>query len=84
MANGWTAARKAQQAKMIRRWKPWTASTGPKSGPGKARSAMNRYRGGVRRLVRKLRSCLREQDRLRRDILGERAREKKRNGARND
>ena len=44
--------RRARQAKAIRRWQPWTRSTGPRTAAGKARSSMNRYRGGVREMLR--------------------------------
>jgi len=36
MANGWTPERRARQAAMIRTWKPWEKSTGPKTDEGKA------------------------------------------------
>src|SRR5262252_7177299 len=38
---GWTRERRARQAVLIRAWKPWTRSTGPKTARGKAVSAMN-------------------------------------------
>jgi hypothetical protein len=41
MANGWTAERKARQAQLIRTWRPWERSTGPKTQQGKARSSRN-------------------------------------------
>ncbi|MBU6995606.1 hypothetical protein [Ferrovum myxofaciens] len=44
MANGWTSERKARQSAMIRAWKPWAASTGPKTQRGKASSAQNRQK----------------------------------------
>ncbi len=40
----WTAERRARQAEAIRRWKPWTKSTGPKTETGKAASSANRAR----------------------------------------
>ncbi len=48
MANGWTPERRARQAALIRNWKPWKHSTGPKTEPGKAASAMNPRRHGLR------------------------------------
>jgi hypothetical protein len=46
MANGWTSERKARQSALIRRWKPWEKSTGPKSPEGKARVARTHSRAG--------------------------------------
>ena len=41
MANGWTPERRARQATLIRTWRPWERSTGPKTGAGIARSSRN-------------------------------------------
>ena len=59
MANGWTPERRARQAELIRRWKPWTKSTGPKSESGKRRVSRNAYRGAVRPALRDLARLLR-------------------------
>ena len=48
MKNGWTSERRARQAILIRTWKPWEQSTGPKSDVGKAASAMNARIHGLR------------------------------------
>ena len=50
------------RAELIRRWKPWEKSTGPKSTGGKARSARNAYKGAWRAQLRELTKLLREQD----------------------
>ncbi len=66
MANGWTPERRARQAELIRSWRPWERSTGPRTAEGKARASRNRYRGGVRPELRRLARALREAtDRLR-------------------
>ena len=65
MSNGWTPERRARQAEAIRRWQPWTRSTGPRTAPGKARAAanglMNPQHPGMRSILRELRRALREQ-----------------------
>jgi hypothetical protein len=45
---GWTPARRVRQAALIRFWQPWRRSTGPRSEPGKARSAANALAHGQR------------------------------------
>src|ERR1700761_3905981 len=37
----WTPETRAKQAELIRRHKPWTRSTGPRTNHGKARSGLN-------------------------------------------
>lgn len=49
------------RAELIRRWRPWENSTGPKSEEGKARSAMRGFKGGERALLLELQRILREQ-----------------------
>ncbi len=51
MANGWTSARRARQAELIRQWRPWEKATGPRTQEGKATVARNAYRGGSWRLL---------------------------------
>ena len=46
MSNGWTPERRARQSALIRQWKPWEKSTGPRSVEGKRRTAGNGYKGG--------------------------------------
>jgi hypothetical protein len=45
---GWPAERRARQALNIRRLKPWLHSTGPRSQSGKAASAKNAFKHGMR------------------------------------
>jgi len=61
MANGWTPERRARQAELIRKWRPWEKSTGPKTEAGKAEVSRNAYKGGAWRLLRELSCALREQ-----------------------
>ena len=48
MANGWTTERRARQSALIINWKPWAHSSGPKTERGKATSARNARRHGMR------------------------------------
>ena len=64
MANGWTSERRARQAKLIRQWRPWEKSAGPRTQEGKAKVARNAYKGGTWRLLRELARTLREQRKL--------------------
>lgn len=65
MSNGWTPERRARQAELIRNWRPWESSTGPRSDEGKARTARNAYKGGhevrLRELKKSVNALLREQ-----------------------
>ena len=44
MANGWTPERRARQAELIRRWRPWEKSTGLKTQAGKEVVSRNAYK----------------------------------------
>lgn len=65
MANGWTPERRARMAELVRTWRPWEHSTGPRSAEGKARSAGNANQGGqrekLRALMKDFKAVLREQ-----------------------
>ena len=61
MSNGWTPERRARQAELIKTWRPWEHSTGPKSAAGKAVVAKNAWTGGTRQALRRLSRALREQ-----------------------
>lgn len=54
------------RAKLIRQWKPWEKSTGPKSAAGKARVSRNADKGGTRVLLREIGTMLRAQGETRR------------------
>lgn len=44
----WTPERRAKQAELIRRLKPWEKSTGPKTAAGKAKASRNSRKHGLR------------------------------------
>ena len=56
-----TPEHRALRAELIRQWRPWEKSTGPKTEAGKARSAMRGFKGGWRDQLRELSRLLREQ-----------------------
>jgi hypothetical protein len=61
MANGWTQERRAWQAELIRQWRPWEKSTGPRTQAGKDVVSRNADKGGTWRLLRELARAMREQ-----------------------
>jgi len=69
MVNRWTPERRARQAALIRTWRPWERSTGPRTPGGKARSARNAYKGGHRNRLRQLIRSLTEALEAQRDGL---------------
>ncbi len=58
--SGWTPERRQKHAAAIRRWRPWQHATGPRTSEGKAKSALNSYKGAVRAELRLLGSLLEE------------------------
>jgi hypothetical protein len=75
MAKGWTPERRARQADLIRAWRPWEKSTGPRSAEGKARSAARGFKGGhrakLRAMTQRLSVALREQRQALDELAGE-------------
>lgn len=59
--NGWTLERRKRQSEMIRQWRPWEKSTGPRTEKGKQASARRGYKGGFRTMLQELRQALRDQ-----------------------
>lgn len=49
MARTWTPEQKAKQAALIRAWKPWQKSTGPRTAAGKAAASGNASLGMERK-----------------------------------
>ncbi len=56
----WTTEARLKQAQRIRALCPWKHATGPRSEEGKARSARNAWKGGVRATVARFSRILRE------------------------
>jgi hypothetical protein len=73
MANGWTPERRARQAALIRTWKPWKQSTGPRTPEGKAKAASNGDKGALwaeaRAEVREFRKAANEMLREHRELM---------------
>ena len=55
-----TPEHRAKRAELIRRWKPWEKSTGPKTPEGKSRSASRGFKGGTREILREWARILRD------------------------
>lgn len=60
----WSAERRARQAELVKTWRPWLRSTGPKTSAGKTKSATNAVKHGLRSRqttaeLRQLRQALR-------------------------
>lgn len=67
--NGWTLERRRKQAELVRRWKPWEQSTGPKSPEGKATVSGNAWRGGHKEQLSALSNKLNDEIRQSRELL---------------
>jgi hypothetical protein len=67
--NGWTLERRRRQAELIRGWKPWDKSTGPKTIEGKSTVASNAWRGGHRQQLRELSKMVNEEIRHSRELV---------------
>ena len=67
--NGWTLERRQRQSALIRTWKPWQQSTGPRTPEGKKRVARNPWRGGHREKFRDLTRMLNDEIRQARELV---------------
>lgn len=57
----WTPEARAAHSALIKRLKPWTKSTGPRTAAGKAKAARNSFKTGLHsRTLKKARKYLRE------------------------
>jgi hypothetical protein len=65
----WTTERRQKQAAMIRTWKPWEQSTGPKTPEGKAASSRNTWKGGHRQKLRAIIQLVRMEVRQAQDMV---------------
>jgi hypothetical protein len=50
------------RAQLIRQWKPWKQSTGPRTEGGKAKVSQNAFKGGSRQQFKDLRVLLKKQN----------------------
>lgn len=69
MGKGWTVERRERQSKLIREWKPWEKSTGPKSPEGRKRVSGNAWKGGHRAQIRELSKLVNAEIQASRDLM---------------
>ena len=69
MVNGWTLERRKRQAELIREWKPWAKSTGPRSPEGRQRVSRNAWTGGHRQQLRELSKMVNAEIRQARELV---------------
>jgi hypothetical protein len=64
-ARTWTLEQRQRQSEVIKRWKPWEKSTGPKSPEGKRAVSQNAFSGGdllkLWELINEINQALRQQ-----------------------
>jgi hypothetical protein len=66
-ARNWTPEQRQRQAEAMKRWSPWTQSTGPRTEEGKAVASRNGWKGGHREMLRELARALKDH----RDVLAQ-------------
>ncbi len=57
-----TPEHRALRAELIRRWKPWEKSTGPKTTEGKRKAALRGFKGAERAMLRRIARALKLQN----------------------
>ena len=68
MVNGWTLERRQRQAELIRNWRPWAKSTGPRPPEGKELVSRHAWKGGHRAELRELSKMVNEHVRISREL----------------
>jgi len=58
--SGWTDERRAKQSQLIKNWKPWEKSTGPRTEAGKKVSSVNACKWNFREILREIKKSNRE------------------------
>ena len=69
MVNGWTLERRQRQAELIRQWRPWAKSTGPRSPEGRQRVSRNAWTGGHRAQLREMSKLVNAEIRASRELV---------------
>lgn len=67
--NGWTGERRERQAALIREWKPWQQSTGPRTPAGKARASRNAFKNSPRQQLREIARFVATMKQMRNEML---------------
>ena len=71
-ARTWSKSEREKQALAIRKWKPWTLSTGPQTSEGKKIVSRNAWKGGLgvvdRVTLKVVHAALRNQKNMLRDL----------------
>lgn len=65
----WSPERRQRQSLLIRQWKPWAKSTGPRSLDGKERVSRNAWKGGHRPELRELARMVNAEVQFARDLV---------------
>lgn len=67
--SSWTPERRQRQSELIRTWKPWAKSTGPRSAEGRERVSHNAWTGGHRAQLRELAKLVNAEIRQARELV---------------